>query len=315
MASLLAASVVGCTRAEPPNEHSLPVVTKPAQARREVLTSASFDTMIRVASPIRPPSSDDGRVRIVTYVEIPRGAALDVDDDTLMSMRLPIGAYAARVEYLAPVGTPIDALPSRDWRILDVRSTRFGATNERYAVARELPSGGHAWVEWPKPEHVDGTAALVRFARAGGLGGSTAADHERIADKLASINDCPSCHGPRSPANDAPDALVRRGTDASGLYTIAALFRDEGPFETYRPRDLNEGDPRVVARCGARGVASSRVRCADGSRPRGHHDVDAGIVAGDLHSLEVCVSRRALASRMTDRARASVASALLACPK
>jgi hypothetical protein len=308
-------AVVSCTRPEPPTDEPAFAVALPATARRETLTAASFDTMVRLGSPIRPPSSDDGRARIVTYVEVPRGAAIDADDGSLASLRLPVGSYSARVEYLAPAGTAVDAAPSREWRILDVRATRFTASGELYAVARPLgrANAGHGWVEWPKAAQARGTEALVSLARAGTFGGGNDRERTRIADKLGAINDCPSCHGARLAANDEPHALVSRGTDASGLYTVAALFRDDGPFETYRPRDPNEGDPHVVARCGKEPVSSSRAPCPDGTRPHGYLDVRAGVAKRDPHVLDVCASRRALVLQMSPRARALVAEAVAAC--
>ena len=271
--------------------------------------------MLRMDTPLRAPSSADGRIRIVSYLELPPGQVLDLAGEGLADLVLPAGSSAARVEYLAPEGTPIDSPPTTTWRILDVRATHFEPSGEVYSVTRPAGTFGHLRVEWPKAEHARGTIALVDFVRAGALGGGSNAEHARLADKIGSINDCPSCHAARVTASPNHDALVKRGTDASGLYSVLAVLRDEGPFETYRPRDMNEGDDLVDARCATGARVAPRSVCPDGRGPVGTLRVAEGIARSDPHAMAVCATRRALAARTTSRAHAVVAPALLACQR
>jgi len=300
-------ATLGCSRREHGDAESLEVAS-PATVQRETLSAASFASTIRLVTPLRAPSSVDTRLRIVTYLKLPEGSFIDATGETLDDLRLPSGAYASRVEYWVPEHTPIDAAPSESWRILDIRSTSFAANGEQYSVARPDPRarGTYVRVAWPKAEHERGTSALVKIAKAGALGGESSAERTRMADKLAAINDCPSCHAPRAPEARSAEALVQRGTDASGLYSILSVLRDEGPFESYRPRDMNDGDPLVARRCTSGPVASARSLCSDGKRPRGHLDIERGVASHDVHVLDVCTSRKALAARMTARARALV---------
>lgn len=309
---LVLVATLGCSRRERDEAPSLDV-SPPASARREAFSSASFATMLRLATALRAPSSADARLRIVTYLEIPEGSPIDTTGDTLADLRLPSDAVASRVEYWAPEGTPVDAAPAESWRILDIRSTRFAGDGELYSVARPDARGGHVQVAWPKAAHDRGTVALVTLAKSGALGGESAAERARMANKLAAINDCPSCHAPRAPEARTADALVQRGTDASGLYSLLSVFREEEPYETYRPRNLNDGDPLVGTRCTTGPVVAPRSPCTDGSRTRGHLDVERGVAARDPHVLQVCASRRALAARMTTTARALVARSLASC--
>ena len=306
---------MGCSRAR--NDDGAPTlatVAAPAKARRERVTSETFAAMVRLDTPLRAPSSDDGRIRIVTYLELAPGALVDLDGETLAGLVVPAGSFAARVEYLAPEGTAKDAPPAGSWRVLDVRATRFEPSGEVYSVARPSPSGGHVWVTWPKAEHVQGTVALLDLARAGMFGGGDDAQRIHLAQKLGAINDCPSCHAPRSaPSPSGERALVKRGTDTSGLYSLLSVLRDEGPIETYRPRDMNAGDELVEVRCVTGDSGAVRAPCPGGLAPTAHYRLAEGIARGDGHANAVCAARQTLARHMTPRARSAVAVALAPC--
>jgi hypothetical protein len=106
---------------------------------------------------------------------------------------------------------------------------------------------------------------------------------------------------------------VNRAADGSGLFQLSTILRDRLPFETYRPRDANLGDPYVARFCGATRVDSSVVRCADGSVMEGELDVRTAVQHRDTHALRVCQSRRALASHLDDAGREAFREPLAEC--
>ena len=243
---------------------------------------------IELVPAIRPPTTLEGRVRISTYVELPNDASIrTVGDDGAESLELPAGTLASRVESLADA--PGDGPPNPSWQVLDVRSTRFDVEGRRFSVVRP---GDHdlAGISWPA------SAEGARQARA-----VLPEIFGRDAERLTKLNDCASCHTAIRAENLAISSLVQKGTDASGNFGLLATLSDDGPFETYRPRNPNEDDPFVSARCGSLRVPWSIRNCEDGTRPKGHLDIAGALAAHDPHALRVCASRRAVAAHLDAR--------------
>ena len=292
---------------------SLPPVVAPLTLEAHERSISDFERvgLVRLPSPIRPPTSEDGRVRIGTYLELPpEPAVVDMDSDG--RWLVPVGSWIHRVESLAPEGTPVDAAPSPDWRILDVRSTRFTPSGEVFSVTRPKSGGRYLTLSWPAAAQSEGTRTLRTLAEEGSIAGG-AQDCAGFAAKLARINDCPSCHRIGRPRDLSVPALVKRGTDGRGLFSLGALFEDEGPFETYRAVDENRGDPLVRARCGDRLVGDGRKPCGDGTMPLGELDVPRGVREGAPHVVSVCEARNKLAARMSPAARTRAERGLAVC--
>ena len=291
----------------------LPAVAAPLalEARERSLSDFEREGVFRLPAPIRPPTSEDGRVRIGTYLELPPPPAV-LDVDAGGRWLVPLGSRLHRVESLAPVGTPVDAEPSSDWRILDVRSTTFTDAGEVFSVTRPKAGGRYLTLTWPGASQSEGTRALRALVVDGSIAGG-GDDRAAFADKLVRINDCPSCHRVGRARDLSVAALVKRGTDARGLFSLGALFEDEGPFETYRAVDANRADPRVRARCGDRVVSDGRTSCGDGTMPLGELDVKGGLQDRAPHVVALCDARIRLAERMSPAARARAERGLTVC--
>ena len=277
------------------------------QAHRLTADHWPRDGYIEMVGPLRPPSSEDGRTKIVVYVRIPpseRIRAVQQGGET-WSIELPSGARADRVEYYGE--GPRDAAPSSSWRVLDVRGISFEGSTQRYRVLRPTDTSGNALlgIEWPRGEHQqEVTRALGRLVLGNQLAAPAATElRERAADQLRRLNDCASCHTPYHAGRVTvlSPGIVNRQTDASGLFQVTSIFASRLPFETYRPRDMNRGDPLIKRFCGKQAVEGSATRCADGTILEGALDVAAGLRMGDLHTLRLCESRRALAAHLDDR--------------
>ena len=273
---------------------------------------------VEMVGPLRPPTSEDGRVRILVFVRWPEGAVSRVvQSGSAWSLALPSGARAERVE-LDGEGS-VDAPPSASWRVLDVRGTSFLDGGERFRVLRPKGTGGDELLglEWPRG---DGQASatdilgqlVVTRAVAAPAGGDA---RLRAAAHLRALNACPSCHVPLAPARsrDSEARVVSRGTDASGLFQVASILRDRLPFETYRPRDANRGDRLIRRYCGDLVVDDAVTRCPDGAVLEGELDVPAGVRLGDAHTLRLCASRRELARHLEPGARAKFEPAFTEC--
>jgi hypothetical protein len=265
---------------------------------------------VEMAGPLRPPTSEDGRVRILVFVRWPDGApSRAVRDGARWSLALPVGARAERVE-LDGDG-PIDAPPTAGWRVLDVRGTSFTEAGERFRVLRPRTGSGDELfgLEWPRGDgQATATDILGQLVLARAVAAPAGDDaRARAAAHLRGLNACPACHVPLSPSrqSDREARVVNRGTDAAGLFQVTSILRDRLPFETYRPRDANRGDPFVRRYCGDLLVDESVSRCPNGAILEGERDVTAGLRAGDTYTLRLCASRRELARHLDagDRAK------------
>jgi hypothetical protein len=307
-------------RPSPPAPAALPAL--PPGARFEETTRTAEDWRregyLEMVSPLRPPSSEDGRTRIAVFVRFPPGSrARTVEARSGVTLDLPEGARADRLE-LDGDG-PADAAPSPAWRVLDVRGITFAASGQRLRVLRPKRDEGHDLfgLDWPRGDaQAAATAALGELVLRGIVAGPSQPDaRTRAAAHLRGLNDCPSCHAPqRARRRTIHDpGVVNRGTDAAGFFQLTSILRDRQPFETYRPRDMNRGDPLVARFCGAERVDATTTRCPDGTVLEGQLDVRAGLRRGDLHTQRVCESRRALSGHLDERGRTAFREALTEC--
>lgn len=272
---------------------------------------------IELVSPVRPPTSADGRVRIAVFVQIPAGATLRLAHASSgISLQLPDGARAERIE--ARTGGDGDAAPDASWQILDVRGTRFESTGRSFRVLRPSLDAPDQLVglSWPEPQHAPATTALLENVRAGLFGvRSTAPQRDALATHLARLNDCPSCHtrerAPKSMRSD-PN-LVARGTDASGSVQVSSIFVNRLPLESYRAGDPNRGDPFLQRSCGDAVVPADTERCAGDQIVFAELQLPRALAAGDRHARAVCRSRRALARFFDAEAAAALHGALQEC--
>jgi hypothetical protein len=108
-------------------------------------------------------------------------------------------------------------------------------------------------------------------------------------------------------------ALVQRGTDMSGLFSLAAVFRDEDPVERYRIVDTNAGDPVMTPLCPGSEIDVAAARCVDGLRPRVRVDIARGLREGSRHVQELCATRARIVAMLDARSRSDLAGAIAAC--
>ena len=238
---------------------------------------------------IRPPTSVNGRRRILVYVRVPDRSRIELSPGGYLA--LPAGTNAVRVELEADTDEP-DAPVNERWEVLDVRGTRMFHDGVEYTMLRPLASGpallGFAW----DPSRADPRDAAAALVRSGLLRGGS---DEAAALHLRGINDCAGCHQKRRP--EATTGPVHRGTDDQGIFGLRSVFEDEGPTETYRPRDTNAGDP-FIAR-----LPGGRARL----------DMKAALAARDPHALRVCASRAALLPYFDEEARLAFRASLRTC--
>lgn len=311
-------------RAIRPASTALP--TPPEGVRYQSLSWTAEDWLregyVEMVSPIRPPSSEDGHTRIAVYVRFPAsGRIRALESGEGWTLALPVGTSADRVELYGD--GPRDAAPSAAWRVLDVRGISIVASGDasgrqlRVLRPKGLESGELFGITWPWGGAQSGATAILgelvlrRFIAAP----DRPAERERAAVRLRRLNDCPACHVPRSPGRrtERDPGIVNRGTDASGLFQVASVLRDRLPFETYRPRDMNRGDPLIARFCGVNRVDDLTARCPDGSILEGELNVREGLKRGDPHTRRVCESRRALARHLEESGLVAFREALTEC--
>ena len=107
--------------------------------------------------------------------------------------------------------------------------------------------------------------------------------------------------------------IVNRAADGSGFFQLSSVLRDRLPFETYRPRDANAGDPYIARFCGSARVSASVVRCPDGSVLEGELDIRTALLDRDPHAVRVCQSRRAVAAHLDDAGRDAFRESFAEC--
>lgn len=305
----LLAGLIACK--DPPPRLELGSQVAAAEAPADLGTFGAG--AIELTPAIRPPTSDDGRLRIIGLLALPPGSQLGVTlRDGVPSITVPDGTRVSRVE---AVGDEDAAHAS--WRVLDVRETFFGAAStQRFRLLRPSRNGALAGLSWPGTDEGarQAKAAIGTLFEADVLDGSHAPEARRdAAERLVRLNDCASCHGAWRPEDRSIGTKVQRGTDGQGLYLLSAVFSDDGPFERYRPRNTSRHDRFTHVRCDGVEVERPTMVCPDGQRPSGRLDVRAGRAAGDPYVARVCASRLALAARMSLASRALLAPSLEPC--
>ncbi|CAN5855616.1 hypothetical protein BH11MYX3_BH11MYX3_19830 [soil metagenome] len=263
---------------------------------------------LELTTPVRPPTTEDGTAHIVVVLRVPRG-------ELISEARMPVGTTAARVEYAGPAHAPDDA-PDRTWIVLDVRQFDWTSAGIDCTVLRPDGDGRLVGLRWTCGAGEDARAGelLAGFMREQRFSGPRGDDgRERSAHRLRLVNDCRSCHQLDRPEDRSVTALVQRGTDGSGLFSVRSVFRDEDPVERYRPVDTNAGDPTMTPICPDSEIDLAAARCRDGRRPRLRVDVEQGLRAHGPHVTQLCATRRRLATLLDPAARASIQPALAVC--
>lgn len=262
---------------------------------------------LELTTAIRPPTTSDETARIVVYLRVPPGTSLSEG-------HVPDGTLAARVEYATPAPIP-DAPVATDWRVLDVRAFAWRDGVRECSVLRPVRPGRLAGLAWPcnAANDVRAAAVLAALVQSGRLGARSDAARDRLASHLGRINHCTQCHAPSRAEDRRPGVLVQRGTDATGLFTLRSVFRDDDAAERYRPVDANRHDPRVTRVCPDSTLAADGEHCMDGRWPRLHFDLQAGLAAGTRHALRVCAARHALSARIARPHSLDLTGSLMPC--
>lgn len=263
---------------------------------------------IELTTPVRPPTTEDGTAHIVVVIKVPRG-------ELVTAAQMPTGTIAARVEYAGPAHAP-DAAIDRTWRVLDVRQFEWTAAGVDCSVLRPDGDGRLVGLRWTCGEQADARAGelLARFMREDRFKGPRGdGARERSAHRIQLVNDCRTCHRFERAEDRSAAALVQRGTDASGLFSLRSVFRDEDPVERYRPVDTNAGDPTMTPVCPDSEIDVAAARCRDLRRPRLRLDLPAGLRAGAPHVAQLCATRRAVARWLAPPMRATIEPALAVC--
>ncbi len=131
---------------------------------------------------IRPPTSVNGRRRILVYVRVPDRSRIQLSPGGYLA--LPAGTDAVRVELEADTDEP-DTPVNERWEVLDVRGTRMFHDGVEYTMLRPLASGpallGFAW-DPSRADPRDAAAALVRsgLLRGGSDEAATAKRREEL---------------------------------------------------------------------------------------------------------------------------------------
>ena len=270
---------------------------------------------IELTTPVRPPTTEDGSAHIVVVLKLPPATALHLTTTTPLSFDLPAGTVAARVEYAGSPNAP-DADVESSWRVLDVRQFEWTTAGIDCAVLRPDGEGRLVGLRWRCGVAADARAGelLATFARDQRFAGPRGGDgRERQANRLRLVNDCRGCHAFGRSEDRRTSALVQRGTDLAGLFSLGAVFRDEDPVERYRPVDTNAGDPMMMPVCPSSEIDVAAARCADGLRPRLQVDIARGVREGSSHVERLCATRRALVAVLDPTSRPAVADAIAAC--
>ncbi len=266
------------------------------------------DGFIELITPVRPPTTEDGTAHIVVVMKVPPG-------ELITAARMPIGTTAARVEYSGPAGSP-DAPVDRTWRVLDVRQFEWTTTGIDCLVLRPDGDGRLVGLRWTCGEAADARAGVLlagfmREERFKGPRGESA--RERSAHRIQLVNACRSCHRFERAEDRSVAALVQRGTDASGLFSVRSVFRDEDPVERYRPVDANAGDPTMTPVCPDSEIDVAAARCRDERRPRLRVEIPRGLRDKAPHVVQLCAARQALARWLDPAMRATIQPALAVC--
>ncbi|MBP9088392.1 MAG: hypothetical protein KBG15_19885 [Kofleriaceae bacterium] len=295
LTALLAATACRNTPSTPPvlpvDMHWVTAPHDPLQWRKQ--------GFLELTTAVRPPTSANTTAHIVVVMKVPDDSQLHLRTAaTAPSFQLPVGAQLARIEYVGIAHAP-DAPADATWRVLDVRQFEWRSDGMDCTVLRPDGDGRLVGLRWP--------CSVANDARAGGLLATFVREHrfaaprssagrDRAAQHVAQINGCIACHQPNRPEDRRASALVQRGTDAAGLFSLRSVFRNEDPIERYRPVDTNLGDPWMTATCPDSEYDPITTNCRNGLRPLLRLDVAKGMQATAPHVLALCATRQRLAA-------------------
>jgi hypothetical protein len=285
---------------------------------------------VAMDGPVRPPTSEDGRDRILVYLKLPPGGVVKtrfLEAQQRYSLEYPRGTLADRVEYQGD--GPTDGPPQPGWRVGDVRGTSLDDDGDWFHVYRgttdsaAAPLLGLTWPRGDEAAQVEATAAFVGLVEDGRVRAPrSAAARANMAERLRSLNGCAACHSrERAPRTrmDAP-GIVNRGSDSSGFFQVSTLLADRAPLEMHRPRNPNADDPFIRFVCGEGETPAvvqpgklGSVRCPGGEVPVGVVDLPAALRASDVHALRVCASRRFLYEHLDTLGRSVWIDAMAEC--
>jgi hypothetical protein len=263
---------------------------------------------IDVVTPVRAPTSTDRSAHIRVVIRVPSGTMISASS-------MPVGSQAARIEYGTSDADP-DAKVSSAWKVLDVRSFEWTSNGLDCLVQRPDGDGRLEGLRWRCSTGNDARAGelLAQYVREQRFSGPRSSDGRQQAGRhIASINGCSDCHQANRPENRSVGALVQRGTDNAGMFSLMSAFHDQDPLERYRPTDSNAGDRWLTAVCPQSEIDLEAARCRDTLRPRLRLDVRGGLLAGDRHVQQLCNSRQQLAKIFDASLAATVEPALLPC--
>ncbi|MDP3498780.1 MAG: hypothetical protein Q8S33_00545 [Myxococcales bacterium] len=302
-------TLVGC-RSAPPLPEDMEWVTASANPLQW-----SGPDVIRLVTPIRPPTSSDRTAHIVVALRLPAGALVTTTTDAAgeKSLAMPVGAIATRIEFSGPPDA--DAEPDSTWRVLDVRQFEWRGAGLDCVVLRPA-MGSLAGVRWACGRDADRAAGqvLAMLVREGRLDApADDARREQAAEHLRQLNGCVACHVKGRAEERSVGTLVQRGTDAQGLFSLRSVFADQDPVERYRPVDPNAGDALMEPTCPGSELDLDAARCRDGRQARLRLDVRRGRLEKSRHVVQVCAARLAVAARLDDAGRAALAGAIAEC--
>lgn len=262
---------------------------------------------VELVPPVRLPTDAEGRDHIRVWMRLPKRGVIDLD-------------AAGRLRF--PDETVVERVESFDDRVVDVRGTRFDDDGKEWFHVYRRAGDRLVGVEWPRD---DASAEKRARARIDDLVQGSEPDGGAGAQWIArwkQMDDCASCHKRDRDEASAVTAMPSRATDGSGLFVPATVLADAAPLERHRPRDLNIEDHFMRITC-ARGAAmiaadkegGKQPRCTDLGVPRATLDVPRALALGDAHAQKMCASRRWLAARLSEKARARFAAAIDECPE
>ena len=257
-----------------------------------------------MTSPIEPPVSADGAQRIMVWLRVPRGGAIDarlVGERWVLAY--PPGTVADRVELR------VDGARTEP---IDVRGTELLGASEKFHALHENQRGALEGFAWNRGDVSAQERAIASLAK------TVARARTGDARFFCQTGDCARCHVHDKPERlDGGDGLPPLATDDAGFYRITTVLEDRAPLAESRDRDVNLESAWVSVTCasGPPVVTGEIARCPRGDVPIARYDTRGALAADDPHAHGVCASREWLRARMTERARAAFASAFEECAK
>lgn len=272
---------------------------------------------VQLVSPVDSPTSADGLLHITTWIKLvgDRKISLGSEPGQAPLLRMPEGADVVRVESHGAGDTP-----SRQWSVLDVRGTIFGAHNSEvfYALrpARKLAEGQLWGVRWPRGMPSEQRRADTLIGQIARLS-APPRQAQQAAERAQWINQCARCHEhARGMLARVTDGFTpHHGTDASGLFSVQSVLQNHGPLEHNRADNRERRWPFADLRCDSptATVSARDGRCSDQSTAIAHVRLAEALAARDPHALRVCESRRWLQAHSDQAVLSAFSQAFSEC--